>query len=88
MIENWQISLSPQAEKFIKKLKLRDVTERILKGISELQNGPFSLPYKKLQGVDTMYRIRIGDYRVTYEVSENLRLIKILEIGHRQNIYE
>ena len=87
-MNNWEIVFSNSSEIFIKKLKLKDIIARILKKIKELENGPFTLPYKKIAGVDNMYRIRIGNYRVTYEVDNENRKIMILEIGHRQNIYD
>lgn len=34
------------------------------------------------------YRIRIGDYRVIYEIVEEKLLIEIVEIGHRKDIYQ
>lgn len=87
-MSKWTIVFSNSAEKFIKKLKLKTDTERILFAILQLQDGPYALPYKKIQGIEGMYRIRVGEYRITYEAFENQILIKIIEIGRRENIYD
>lgn len=58
---------------------------RIIKKIKELENDPFSKDIKRLKG-QTSFRLRIGDYRVLFELLEEE--IKILKIGHRKNIYE
>ena len=43
--------------------------------------------YIKLKGIEA-YRIRVGDYRIIYEINENILLIDMIDIGHRKNIYE
>jgi mRNA interferase RelE/StbE len=42
---------------------------------------------KKLVGVDKEYRIRIGDYRVVYQIRTNVLMVFVIRIGHRGNIY-
>ncbi|MBE7438557.1 MAG: type II toxin-antitoxin system RelE/ParE family toxin [Spirochaetales bacterium] len=41
---------------------------------------------KKLQGRQG-WRIRIGDYRVIYEIDEGRKLVRIVDVGHRKDIY-
>ena len=84
----WEIRLSSNAERFLKKLKFRDVLERLMKNLNELRYGPFLRHYKKLEGTENKYRIRIGEYRITYETDENLKIIFVLDIGLRKNIYD
>jgi len=55
--------------------------------ISTLPDEPRPRDAKKLKGHHSVYRIRIGDYRVVYEVHDDQRLIAILDLGHRNNIY-
>ena len=40
----------------------------------------------KLSGLDA-YRIRVGNYRVVYEVSDSVRIVRVTNIGHRRSIY-
>lgn len=88
MNDFWEIRLSNNAEKFLKKLKFKNDIERIMDGVSELKYGPFVHRYKKLEGSENRYRIRVGDFRITYETYENQRIIVVLDIGHRKNIYD
>lgn len=41
----------------------------------------------KMQGADNLWRIRVGDYRVVYEIHDARVLILVLNIGHRKDIY-
>lgn len=51
-----------------------------------LENEPRPLGTKKLKGKNA-YRIRIGDYRVIYTLSEKAKEIVIESVGHRRDIY-
>ncbi|MEH2406207.1 type II toxin-antitoxin system RelE family toxin [Nostoc sp.] len=41
----------------------------------------------KLKGSDNEYRIRIGDYRVRYEIDDQSQLVQILQCKHRKDVY-
>lgn len=60
---------------------------RIVKAISQLADNPRPSGYKKLTA-RTGYRIRIGDYRVIYLIQDDILTILVIDIGHRQSIYE
>jgi len=61
------------------------ISSRIIKKIDELLSDPYSLNIKRLKGIEA-FRLRVGDYRVIFEVSGNN--ILILKVGHRRNIYK
>lgn len=61
------------------------ISRRLLKNIKELQEGFKSKDVKRLKGKDT-YRLRVGNYRVLFDIEKEL--IKILKVGHRKNIYK
>lgn len=61
------------------------LSKRIIKKVSELSENPFSKEIKKLRGIPG-YRLRVGDYRVIFDMEKDL--ILILKIGHRKNIYD
>jgi len=65
-------------EKFIK--------ERIWNKLQLCKENPFRFlePLVEIQG----FKLRIGDYRVIIDVDNKERILKILKIGHRKNIYE
>ena len=60
--------------------------ERIKETIFELAKNPRPLGCKKLTGRDG-WRIRVGKYRVIYEINDKEKTITILHIGHRKDIY-
>jgi len=41
----------------------------------------------KLAGPDALYRIRIGDYRIVYQIRDAELLVVVVAIGHRREIY-
>ncbi len=57
--------------------------------LSLLAQNPFSelLKVKKLKGADNLYRIRLGDYRVIYEIRNEQLIVLVIKIGHRREIY-
>lgn len=60
---------------------------RIVKAIDELAYNPRPPGCKKLTG-RSAYRIRIGNYRVIYNISDNVLTVFVIDIGHRKNIYD
>lgn len=62
---------------------------RILEAVLLLATNPFSelLRFKKLQGAESLYRVRVGDYRIVYEVRNSVLLIVVIKIGHRKDVY-
>lgn len=61
------------------------VSRRLLRNIKELGEKFNFKDVKRLKGMDT-YRLRVGDYRILFEIENEI--IKILKIGHRKNIYK
>jgi mRNA interferase RelE/StbE len=64
------------------------VVERILVAVRNLAENPRPSGCKKLKGSKTDYRIRIGDYRVIYEIHDGKLVVLVLNVGHRKDIYE
>lgn len=67
--------------------------KRIQHHIAELLKllalSPFSsvLDIKKMKGMDSLYRVRSGDYRILYEVHKSVLRIVVIRVGHRREIY-
>lgn len=59
----------------------------IKKAINQLSEIPRPKGCKKLKGTTDAYQIRIGDYRVIYEISDHILTVMIIKIAHRQNVY-
>ncbi len=63
-----------------------DVVQRILARLSELETNPRPGDVKKLKGRGA-WRIRVGDYRVIYEIHDRALQIIVVTIGHRREVY-
>ncbi|MFV8268751.1 type II toxin-antitoxin system RelE family toxin [Flavobacterium sp. GT2N3] len=59
----------------------------IKKQIYDLAENPRPHGYRKLKGRKG-YRIRVGDYRVIYEIFDHILLIDVINLGHRKDIYD
>jgi mRNA interferase RelE/StbE len=74
------------AQKQIMKLD-KKIIPVIKSSIADLAENPRPYGYKKLKGEDA-YRIRVGGYRVIYEINDNTIVITVVSVGHRKNIYK
>jgi mRNA interferase RelE/StbE len=63
------------------------VLKRIRAAIAKLRNDPRPPGCKKLFGSDNAWRLRIGDYRVLYEVYDDELLVRVFRISHRKEAY-
>lgn len=63
-----------------------DVVRRILARLAQLETDPRPADVKKLKGREA-WRIRVGDYRVIYEIHDRHLQILVVTIGHRREIY-
>ncbi len=60
---------------------------RIIKSVESLIKNPFPKQSLKLHGTNKLYRIRIGDYRVIYQVNSNENILTIFYVRHRKDVY-
>ena len=84
---SYQVEFKASAFKELQKLP-KPVIPRMIAAIAELAETPYPHGVKKPAGFEHTYRIRIGDYRVVYEVVENRLVIEIVRIRHRKDAYE
>lgn len=81
-----QILVGKQAKKDLERLP-RKIYLKISQDIFLLANNPFSPNSKKLQSEDGFYRIRVGDYRVVYQVNAQEKTITVTKVKHRKDVY-
>ena len=63
------------------------VVERVFEAVEALAENPFLHGVEKLSGSELAYRIRLGDYRIVYEVVTEQQLIEIQRVRHRKDVY-
>ena len=82
----FKIRWGEKAINFLDKLDVL-LSRRIIKKMNELIENPFSKDIKKLKGENT-FRFRVGDYRILLDINVKNRIIYVLGLGHRKNIYK
>lgn len=83
---SYRIEWKNSAYKELQKLPRQMIT-RIIAAVTDLSNDPYPSGVKKLIGSERSYRIRIGDYRVIYEIIENKLILEIVRVRHRKDVY-
>lgn len=64
-----------------------DIHRRVITAISRLRADPRPSGSRKLQGTRSDWRIRVGDYRVIYEIRDSRREVRVMYIRHRRDAY-
>ena len=82
----FEVLLKPKAEKELDNLDNK-LKIKIVKRLVDLKDSPYPADSKKLKDTN-YYRIRIGDYRVIYEVNKNDKIIFVSRIVHRKDAYK
>ncbi|HUT54011.1 MAG TPA: type II toxin-antitoxin system RelE/ParE family toxin [bacterium] len=85
-MERHKIIFKPSVEKDLKYLPPATVS-RIQARILQLSSDPYPVKVVKLSGAERMYRLRVGVYRVIYEVDNQAKLITIHYVRHRREVY-
>ncbi len=80
------VELRPAAARALRKLP-RDDQRRIGARIDALALAPRPAGARRLAGPERFHRIRVGDYRVVYQVSDKLLTVLVVKIGHRREVY-
>lgn len=79
------VVLDPEVEKFLKKLRNEELYERLRRAINSLRSNSYPRGAIKMAFSKNAYRIRVGDYRILYQVESNR--IVVGKIAHRREVY-
>jgi mRNA interferase RelE/StbE len=82
----YRIEVKRSAGKALKKIPKPD-QKRISKAIDNLTENLPHPDTTKMKGDNPFHKIRVGDYRIVYEIQDDILLILIVKIGHRKDIY-
>ncbi len=83
---SYKIEWKQSAKKELKKID-RQIIPRILQVVESLADNPYSSSSKKLIGSNSIYRLRVGNYRIVYNIQSSILTIEIIKVGHRRDIY-
>jgi mRNA interferase RelE/StbE len=84
---SFQIEWKRSALKELQKLP-RQTISKIVSAVGDLAEQPFPPGMRKLVGTEHTYRLRVGDYRVIYDVFQSKLTVEIVRIRHRKDAYK
>lgn len=82
----YDIYIEKAAERDLKKLPVADF-ERIIPHLKSLAEDARPPGSRKISGTEHDWRIRVGTYRVIYELNEKEKIVSILRVRHRREVY-
>jgi len=83
---SYEIYIESRAEKDLKKLG-PELFTLIVAEIKNLAENPHPHNSRKITGSINGWRIRIGDYRVLYEIDNKSKAVKVMKVKHRRDAY-
>jgi len=83
---SYRISWKRAALKEVQRLPKQTVT-RVVKVVEALAENPYPSGVKKLIGAETVYRVRVGNYRIIYSVETTNLVVEIIRVRHRSRAY-
>ncbi|MBW2650912.1 MAG: type II toxin-antitoxin system RelE/ParE family toxin [Deltaproteobacteria bacterium] len=82
----YSIEFRPAVLKSMKRLPKRDL-RRIKKKVDDLAENLPDPATTKMKGNNTFHKIRVGDYRIVYEIHQDRLVILVVKVGHRKDVY-
>ena len=83
----YRVEVATAAVRQLRKLD-RPARRRVQAAIELLAAEPRPSVAKKLVGGGGEWRVRTGDYRIVYEIHDNVLLVLVIAVGHRREIYD
>ena len=83
----YTVEFRPGVLKSIKHFPKRELL-RIKKKLEELSNNIPDPATTKMKGDNDFHKVRIGDYRIVYEIQGDRLVILVVKIGHRKDVYK
>jgi len=82
----YEVYLERAAEQDLRQLSAKDF-HRIIRHIETLAEDPRPSGCRKIIGSKSDWRIRIGSYRVIYEIDEKEKAVRVMRVRHRREVY-
>ena len=84
----YSLTIKPSAIKELQVISDKSTLSRLIEKIQLLATQPRPSGSEKLAGRSNLYRIRHGNYRVIYSVDDQLRVVDVVKVGHRRDVYQ
>jgi mRNA interferase RelE/StbE len=85
-VTSYRVALTASAEKELNGLPSK-VVARIVARLEQLAVSPRPQGCKKLKTGDNQWRVRVGDYRIVYEIDDTAKAVDVTRIAHRREVY-
>ena len=86
MTPTYEVRLARRAQRTLANLERRE-QQRIRAALDLLADNPRPPNCVAMKGEDSVFRVRIGDFRIVYEVLDSVLLVHVVRIGHRREVY-
>ena len=83
---SYRVFIKATAAKEIEAISRKKDRQRVVGRIEQLSEDPRPPGSQKLSGHDR-YRVRCGPYRIVYAVMDNGRIVQVVKVGHREDVY-
>ena len=84
---SYRVLIKASAAKELEAVDQKKDRQRIVAGIRSLADDPRPSGCEKLAGQDDRYRIRVGRYRIIYEIGDTQLVVFVVKVGHRKDVY-
>ena len=82
----WEVRFKPSALREFQALP-GPVQARVGRRFDALSRDPRPQGVQKMEGGEGFYRVRVGDYRIVYAIDDPARIVFIVKVGHRGDVY-
>lgn len=82
----YAVILQPSVSKALDKLP-GDVRRRVLDRLEQLKQSPRPAGVEKLTGDENLWRVRVGNWRIVYEIHDRRLIVLVLKVAHRREVY-
>jgi len=83
----FDVSYSNRSKKFLRKAD-KVIVKRVIEKIEKLRKAPIIHDTKTVEGSKGLFRVRVGDYRILYEVDYRNNLLGIIKIDKKPRVYD
>jgi mRNA interferase RelE/StbE len=83
----YSVKITSRAESELKRLD-RPMKNRVVTAILALASDPRPPGCLKVRSAEGVWRIRVGDWRIGYEIDDRLQEVVVIGVGHRSEFYQ
>jgi mRNA interferase RelE/StbE len=83
----YRVEFTRRAERELREL-IPDIQTRVAEAVKRLEQNPRPPGCKKLHGEKSLWRVRVGDFRIVYRVHDDVLQVLVIKIGNRKDVYQ